>query len=324
MTDHRGDTATNDDMNEESTTEAVTEQAMTEPQRLLLVHAHPDDESITTGGTIAHYVRAGVDVTVLTCSLGEEGEVIGRTWADLVVDRADQLGGYRILELHRALAALGCNPPRFLGGAGRWRDSGMAGTSAARKPRAFVNADRDEAMGELVAVIRELRPQVVIGYDPEGGYGHPDHQQVHSLVTEAVEVCGTDSYPRAGSPWEVSKFYWTVTGHDQLQSGLAAIGDIPTGWRLPVDGELPSVPESTITTSIDIRGVLDAKRNALRAHATQVTVAPSGGEYALSNDIAQPILLDEQYVLVRGTLGTDGTGRETDLFAGVLGCASGH
>lgn len=306
------------------TGQAMTDQAMTEPQRLLLVHAHPDDETITTGGTIAHYVRAGAEVTVLTCSLGEEGEVIGETWADLVVDRADQLGGYRILELHRALAALGCNPPRFLGGAGRWRDSGMAGTSAARKPRAFVNADRDEALGALVAVMRELRPQVVVGYDPEGGYGHPDHQQVHSLVTEAVEICGTEVYPVAGAPWEVSKFYWTVTGHDQLQSGLAAIDELPAGWRLPVDGELPSVPESTITTSIDIRGVLDAKREALRAHATQVTVAPSGNEYALSNDIAQPILLDEQYVLVRGESGSDATGRETDLFAGVLGCASHH
>jgi N-acetyl-1-D-myo-inositol-2-amino-2-deoxy-alpha-D-glucopyranoside deacetylase len=316
---------TNKSTSEQTMTEpAITEPSMTEPQRLLLVHAHPDDETITTGGTIAHYVRAGADVTVLTCSLGEEGEVIGETWADLVVDRADQLGGYRILELHRALAALGCNPPRFLGGAGRWRDSGMAGTSAARKPRAFVNADRDEALGALVAVIRELRPQVVVGYDPEGGYGHPDHQQVHSLVTEAVEVCGTDSHPGAGSPWEVSKFYWTVTGHDQLQAGLAAIEEIPAHWRMPEAGELPSVPENTITTGIDIRGVLDAKRDALRAHATQVTVAPSGSEYALSNDIAQPILLDEQYVLVRGELCPDETGRENDLFAGVLGCASHH
>ncbi|CCQ15399.1 1D-myo-inositol 2-acetamido-2-deoxy-alpha-D-glucopyranoside deacetylase [Rhodococcus sp. AW25M09] len=200
----------------------------------------------------------------------------------------------------------------------------MAGTSAARNRRAFVNADRDEALGALVKVMRELRPQVVIGYDPEGGYGHPDHQQVHSLVTEAVEVCGTQSYPRAGSPWEVSKFYWTVTGHEQLQSGLAAIDDIPAGWRLPAEGELPSVPENMITTSVDIRGVLGAKRDALRAHATQVTVAPSGSEYALSNDIAQPILLDEQYVLVRGELGADETGRETDLFSGVLSCAPHH
>ena len=302
----------------------MTEQTLTEPQRLLLVHAHPDDETITTGGTIAHYVRAGADVTVLTCSLGEEGEVIGEAWADLVVDRADQLGGYRILELHRALAALGCNPPRFLGSAGRWRDSGMAGTSAARNPRAFVNADRGEALGALVKVIRELRPQVVVGYDPEGGYGHPDHQQVHSLVTEAVEVCGTDAHPDAGLPWEVSKFYWTVTGEKQLQSGLAAIDEIPAHWRMPVAGELPSVPETMITTSIDIRGVLDAKRDALRAHATQVTVAPSGREYALSNDIAQPILLDEQYVLVRGELGAGETGRETDLFSGVLGCVPHH
>ena len=319
------DTVSGGAMTNKSRTEhSAAEPSMTEPQRLLLVHAHPDDETITTGGTIAHYVRAGVDVTVLTCSLGEEGEVIGETWADLVVDRADQLGGYRILELHRALAALGCNPPRFLGGAGRWRDSGMAGTSAARKPRAFVNADRDEALGALVAVIRELRPQVVVGYDPEGGYGHPDHQQVHSLVTEAVEVCGTDSYPGTGSPWEVSKFYWTVTGRDQLQAGLAAVEDIPSRWRMPEDGELPSVPENTITTSIDIRGVLDAKRDALRAHATQVAVAPSGSEYALSNDIAQPILLDEQYVLVRGELCAREEGRENDLFAGVLGCAVHH
>ncbi|CAH0301205.1 1D-myo-inositol 2-acetamido-2-deoxy-alpha-D-glucopyranoside deacetylase [Rhodococcoides fascians] len=306
------------------TEQVVTEQAMTQPQRLLLVHAHPDDESITTGGTIAHYVRAGVDVTVLTCSLGEEGEVIGDTWADLVVDRADQLGGYRILELHRALAALGCNPPRFLGGAGRWRDSGMAGTPAALKPRAFVNADRQEALGALVSVMRELRPQVVVGYDPEGGYGHPDHQQVHSLVTEAVEVCGTDAHPAAGAPWEVAKFYWTVTGRDQLDAGLRAIADIPEGWRMPLDGESPSVAEDMITTSIDVRGVLDAKTDALRAHATQVTVAPSGAEYALSNDIVQPILLDEQYVLVRGVLGSDGAGRENDLFAGVLGCVPNH
>ena len=179
---------------------------------------------------------------------------------------------------------------------------------------------------DLIIRLRDgtVRPQVVVGYDPEGGYGHPDHQQVHSLVTEAVEICGTEVYPDAGAPWEVSKFYWTVTGHDQLQSGLAAIDELPAEWRLPVDGELPSVPESTITTSIDIRGVLDAKREALRAHATQVTVAPSGNEYALSNDIAQPILLDEQYVLVRGESGGDATGRETDLFAGVLGCASHH
>lgn len=308
-----------------STEQVLTEQVLTEPPRLLLVHAHPDDETITTGGTIAHYVRAGADVTVLTCSLGEEGEVIGQTWAELVVDRADQLGGYRILELHRALAALGCNPPRFLGGAGRWRDSGMAGTSAAHAPRAFVNADRSEALGALLAVMRELRPQVVVGYDPEGGYGHPDHQQAHSLLTEAVEICGTSGHPEAGEPWEISKFYWTVTGRTQLDDGLASVSDIPRGWRMPTTGELPSVPDEMITTSIDVRPVIEAKVNALRAHATQVTVAPSGTEYALSNNIVQPVLQDEQYVLVRGEpVAENRAGRESDLFAGVLGCVPSH
>lgn len=287
--------------------------------RLLLVHAHPDDETITTGGTIAHYARAGVEVTVLTCSLGEEGEVIGDRWAGLVADRADQLGGYRILELHRALAVLGAQRPTFLGGAGRWRDSGMAGTPAALDPRAFVNADRDEALSALLSVIRTVRPHVVIAYDPEGGYGHPDHQQVHSLVTEAVDIADSDRYPDVGPPWAPQKFYWTVTGEEQLVRELDSIADVPDGWRMPEPGELPSVPEETITTSLDVSGVLDSKRAALEAHATQVTVAPSGTEYALSNNIAQPILAEEQFVLVRGDRGElDASGRESDLFAGVI------
>ncbi|MFD2393435.1 PIG-L family deacetylase [Dietzia aerolata] len=96
--------------------------------RVLLVHAHPDDESITTGGTIAMLVAAGAEVTVVTCTLGEEGEVLGDEFAGLVADRADQLGGYRISELATALRAMGVRRTHFLGGAGRWRDSGMAGT----------------------------------------------------------------------------------------------------------------------------------------------------------------------------------------------------
>src|SRR3954465_15616747 len=97
--------------------------------RLLFVHAHPDDESINNGATIAHYVALGADVHVVTCTLGEEGEVIGDRYAQLAVDAADQLGGYRIGELTTALRALGVGEPIFLGGAGRWRDSGMEGTT---------------------------------------------------------------------------------------------------------------------------------------------------------------------------------------------------
>ncbi|MFO7165189.1 MAG: N-acetyl-1-D-myo-inositol-2-amino-2-deoxy-alpha-D-glucopyranoside deacetylase, partial [Mycolicibacterium hassiacum] len=147
-----------------------------ETPRLLFVHAHPDDETLTTGATIAHYAARGAQVRVVTCTLGEEGEVIGDEWALLAVDHADQLGGYRIAELTAALRALGADGPHYLGGAGRWRDSGMAGTPARRQQR-FVDADDREVIGALVAVIRELRPHVVVTYDPGGGYGHPDHIQ---------------------------------------------------------------------------------------------------------------------------------------------------
>lgn len=284
---------------------------------LLLVHAHPDDESITTGGTIAHYRRRGIPVTVVTCTLGEEGEVIGEQWAQLTAEHADQLGGYRILELTRALAALDAAPPRFLGGAGRWRDSGMAGTPSAEHPRAFVRSGR-EAVDALTEIVLELRPRVVVGYDPKGGYGHPDHVRAHEITTAAVHAA-------AERGWDTPKFYWTVTDADLLKLHTEALarrtveglpGALPAGWRLPAEGELACVPSSSVTTTVDVSDVLAAKREALRAHATQVTVAPSGREFALSNNIAQPVLPEEHFVLVRGVRGPVGPdGREHDLFA---------
>ncbi len=253
---------------------------------LLFVHAHPDDETITTGGTIARYARAGADVTVVTCTLGEEGEVIGARWAGLVAGAADQLGGYRIHELRAALEALGAPPPRFLGGAGRWRDSGMAGTPSAAHPRAFVNADVDEAVTALVEIFDEVRPDVVVTYDPNGGYGHPDHIQAHRVTMAAA----------AQRP--PAKLYWTVTDADVLGRALRAMGPPAAGWRAPDPGELASVPSESVTTSIDVSGVLDAKVAALRAHATQVSVAESGTEFALSNAIVQPILDTEHYIRI--------------------------
>ncbi|GAA4477222.1 N-acetyl-1-D-myo-inositol-2-amino-2-deoxy-alpha-D -glucopyranoside deacetylase [Rhodococcus olei] len=289
-----------------------------EPRRLLVVHAHPDDETLTTGGTIARYVAERVEVTVVTCTLGEEGEVIGDAWAGLVADHADQLGGYRILELTTALSRLGVAAPFFLGGAGRWRDSGMAGTPAAANPRAFVNADPDEVVAALVEVIRERRPQVVVCYDPQGGYGHPDHIRVHEVVTAAVEAAGSADRPAAGAPWDVAKLYWTVTEGAALAAGLECVTEFPAHWRLPEPGELPCVPDGEVTTTVDVRAHLGAKVAALEAHATQVTVSPSGTEYALSNNVVQPILVDEHYVLVRGTRGeVAADGREHDLFSGV-------
>src|SRR3954470_4826243 len=137
---------------------------MAPDRRVLLVHAHPDDETINNGATMARYVAEGAGVTLLTCTLGEEGEILVPALAQLAGDQDDQLGGYRIAELRGAMAALGVTDFRFLGGAGRYRDSGMMGTKANEHPRAFWNADLDEAASHAVAVVREVRPQVLVTY----------------------------------------------------------------------------------------------------------------------------------------------------------------
>src|SRR3954464_12730674 len=146
-----------------------------ERPRLLLVHAHPDDESITTGATMAYYVSRGAQVALITCTLGEEGEILVPEYAQLAAGQGDQLGGLRIGELAEAMRALGVADHRYLGGPGRFRDSGMMGEPTNERPDSFWQADPQSAVAELVGVIREVRPQVVVTYNEIGGYGHPDH-----------------------------------------------------------------------------------------------------------------------------------------------------
>jgi N-acetyl-1-D-myo-inositol-2-amino-2-deoxy-alpha-D-glucopyranoside deacetylase len=289
-----------------------------ENSRLLFVHAHPDDETLTTGATIAHYVSRGARVQVLTCTLGEEGEVIGDRFAHLAFDAADQLGGYRIGELSSALAELGVDGPRFLGGAGRWRDSGMVGSPPRRWQR-FIDADPEESVGALVAIIRELRPHVVVTYDPNGGYGHPDHIHAHRVTTAAVAAAAGSGHP--GEPWQVPKFYWTVTARSTVDVSMRELAgmDLPDSWTLADTDEFRfAYADADIDAVIDAPGSHNAKVAALRAHATQVTVEAGGRACALSNDIALPISASEHYVLAFGTAGDrDGRGWETDLLAGL-------
>jgi N-acetyl-1-D-myo-inositol-2-amino-2-deoxy-alpha-D-glucopyranoside deacetylase len=284
--------------------------------RLLFVHAHPDDETLTTGATIAHYAARGAQVQVVTCTLGEEGEVIGERWAQLAVDHADQLGGYRIAELSAALKALGIGEPTFLGGPGRWRDSGMAGTPARHRQR-FVDADPREAVAALVTIIRDLRPHVVVTYDGDGGYGHPDHVHAHEVTMAAVAASGGDDYP--GEPWTVPKLYWTVIARPAMAAGLTALEEVPADWiRVSVDDVPWGYPDEQIDAVMEVPEQLPAKVAALRAHATQVTVAPNGRSFALSNNIALPIGAIEHYILASGTPGDrDSRGWETDLLAGL-------
>lgn len=286
---------------------------------MLFVHAHPDDESLNNGATIAHYAGRGAQVHVVTCTLGEEGEVIGDRWAELAVDHADQLGGYRVGELTEALRALGISAPIYLGGAGRWRDSGMPGTATRRRQR-FIDADEREAVGALVAIIREQRPHVVVTYDPMGGYGHPDHVQTHTVTTAAVAAAGTADYP--GEPWTVPKLYWTVLARSAFKTAYDALDgdDLRREWKMPQLEELPFGYSDE-----DIDAVVEAgpeawaaKAAALAAHATQVIVGPTGRVCALSNNLAMPILGHEHYVLAVGSAGDrDERGWETDLLAGL-------
>ncbi|HEX5407243.1 MAG TPA: N-acetyl-1-D-myo-inositol-2-amino-2-deoxy-alpha-D-glucopyranoside deacetylase [Pseudonocardiaceae bacterium] len=279
---------------------------LTAPPRLLLVHAHPDDESLWTGGTIARYAARGVQVTVVTCTLGEQGEIIPANLAQLAADAADQLGGYRVGELRSACAALRVTDHRFLGGIGRWRDSGMAGDPANTHPRAFVRGSLDEQTAALREVIAEVRPQVVVSYDSFGGYGHPDHIRAHEVTVAAAKASS-----------DVARVFHTVYPRGPVDTGLAALAELPElPFRLPAPGELPTVPDESITTVIDIQEHVPAKLRALRAHGTQVTVwtddeGHSG--YALSNDIAQPVLPAEYYVLASGPA----AGAATDLFGGL-------
>jgi N-acetyl-1-D-myo-inositol-2-amino-2-deoxy-alpha-D-glucopyranoside deacetylase len=288
-----------------------------EGRRLLLVHAHPDDESIATGATMAKYAAEGAGVTLVTCTLGELGEIIPPELAHLAADADDGLGEYRIGELAAACTALGVTDHRFLGGPGKWRDSGMMGEPSNDAPNCFWQAGVDEAAAELLTVVREVRPQVMISYDANGFYGHPDHIQAHRVALRAFELAGG----------LVSKFYANTVPKSVLARSIelmrgTAPDEHPAGGtdftQVSSVDELPfGVPDEVVTTEIDADAYLDAKVAAMRAHASQIAV--DSPFYALSNNIGQRALGREYYVLLAGDPGPAGTpsGREADLFAGI-------
>ncbi|UNO40090.1 N-acetyl-1-D-myo-inositol-2-amino-2-deoxy-alpha-D-glucopyranoside deacetylase [Streptomyces sp. MST-110588] len=289
------------------------------PRRLLLVHAHPDDESINNGATMAKYADEGALVTLVTCTLGEEGEVIPAELAHLAPDRDDALGPHRIGELAAAMKALKVHDHRFLGGAGRYRDSGMMGAAQNDRPGAFWQADPDEAAGHLVEVIREVRPQVLVTYDPDGGYGHPDHIQAHRVAMRAADLAADPHHrPELGEPHTIRKIYWNCNPRSAVEEGFARLR--AAGRSFPGIASVEDVPgvvaDTEVTATIaggEVYGA--AKAAAMRAHATQIAV--DGPFFALSNDLGQPLFADEHYRLVRGVAGVADGGREDDLFAGI-------
>jgi N-acetyl-1-D-myo-inositol-2-amino-2-deoxy-alpha-D-glucopyranoside deacetylase len=287
-------------------------------RRMVLVHAHPDDEVINSAVVMAKYAAAGAHVTLVTCTLGEEGEILVPELAHLAADREDGLGEYRIGELAAAMRALGVTDHRFLGGPGRYRDSGMMGVEQNSRPTCFWQADVDEAAAHLVEVLREIRPQVLVTYDEIGGYGHPDHIQAHRVSMRAAELAADAGFrPDLSEPWTVAKIYWYAMPHSFLQASIDAMraaGDTEffNGAERAEDLGM-GVPDEQITTRISGEEYIEAKMAAMRAHATQIAV--DGPFFALSNRLGQKIWGVECFRLAGGTVPPVPGEIESDLFA---------
>lgn len=281
--------------------------------RMLLVHAHPDDETINNGATMAYYADRGAQVTLITCTRGEEGEILVPELTHLASSNEDRLGQHREGELRDAMKVLGIKDHRFLGAPNRmWRDSGMMGAEANNRSDVFWMADVDEAAKYLIEVIEEVRPHVLVTYDEIGGYGHPDHIQAHRVAMRAAEKCRADG-------WEIPKIYWNTIPISVIKQGIEAMkGTGNQFFGVEKAEDFPfAQPDELVSTVINAEDYADKKMEAMRAHPTQISV--DGPFFALSDNLGFKVWGKEFYRLVHGKKSApfDGDGRETNLFAGI-------
>ena len=282
-------------------------------KRLLLVHAHPDDETINNGVTMAKYAVEGVHVTLVTCTRGEEGEVLVDSLKNLASDKDDKLGDHREIELKDAMIELGISDFRFLGSPNKkWRDSGMLGAPQNERNDVFWQSDLDEAANELVKVILEIKPQVMITYDEFGGYGHPDHIKAHRVAMRAAEIS-------ANQGWLITKIYWNTMPRSVLQTSMDKMKEVGSEFfGAESADEMPFAKDDELVTSVvKAQEYVPQKLAAMKAHATQISV--DGPFFALSNNLGLSVWADEYYTLVKGEISPpfDENGRELDIFAGV-------
>jgi len=283
---------------------------MTDPLTFLAVHAHPDDESIATGGTFARYAAEGARTVLVCCTRGEEGEIHDPALDP--VEAGTRLGAIRERELRDAAAILGIHDVQLL----PYRDSGMAGAAPNSRPDNFINADPVEAAVRVAAVIRATRPDVVVTYDPGGGYGHPDHKKAHAVTLDALARARDDGVGGVG--WSVPKLYYTVVSLSALLEVNAEMGarGLPAPFRedeRAFDIRQLAVPDGEITARVPVRGYLDTVRRARRAHRTQL--ADDDPLLALPADLAARVFAVESYI--RAFALTPAPDREDDLFAGL-------
>jgi N-acetyl-1-D-myo-inositol-2-amino-2-deoxy-alpha-D-glucopyranoside deacetylase len=252
---------------------------------LMTVHAHPDDETIGTGGTMAKAVRAGHRVVLVTCTRGEMGEIVVKEMD--TPENHRRLGEIRAGELEAAMGVLGVTEWENLG----YRDSDMMGREGNDDPRTFWQADLDEAARRLTWLIRRYKPDVVTTYNAFGGYGHPDHIRVHDTAIRAVPRAGDPNwYPEqletGLEPWTPKKFYEQATPASirrKMNERLAELGT-DTAWLPPKDATPEQLaeyeermaqmltPDDQVTTWIDIGDELEAKWAAIQKHVTQINM----------------------------------------------------
>jgi mycothiol S-conjugate amidase len=284
--------------------------------RLMAVHAHPDDESSKGAATMARYVREGVEVLVCTLTGGERGDILNKAMERPEI-RAD-LPAVRRAEMARAREILGVQQ-RFLG----FMDSGLPeGDPLPPLPEGcFALQPLEVAAAPLVAAVREFRPHVILTYDENGGYPHPDHIKTHQVAVEAFEAAADpERYPDCGEPWQPLKLYYFVTFHrarftalheEMVRRGL----DSPYAERLDewADDEEGGRPRHEITTRIGCGDCFEIRDQALLAHATQVD--PDGGWFACPAEVQRVAWPTEDYHLARSVV--DAGQPEDDLFAGI-------
>ena len=280
---------------------------------LMAVHAHPDDECFGGGGTLARYAAEGCNTVLVTCTAGEEGEIVDPDMDPVAVK--PRLADVRLGELNAAVGVLGIHHLELLG----YRDSGMAGTPANDDPRSFNQADPDDATRRLVALIRRHKPQVLFTYAEDGGYGHPDHLKAHAITVAAFDAAGDPQlYPDAGDPWTPQKLYYCAwLARSQVQGLWRAMRErgLPTTFGEADAPEPPEwgTPDDMVTAVIDVRPYVKSKFDALRAHRTQIK--RDSPFLLLPDDLIQQYLGAEGFR--RAQTRVAAPDQEDDLFAGL-------
>jgi mycothiol conjugate amidase Mca len=282
-----------------------------EPLTLMVVHAHPDDEVIGTGGTFARYADEGVRTVLVTCTLGEEGEIVVPEM-DTEEEHA-RLGETRYGELQAAVEILKISDLEVL----PYRDSGMMGRPSNEHPECFNKADPEEATERLVRLVRQYRPHVLVTYNEQGGYGHPDHLMAHQITVAAFGAAGDpERYPDAGAPWTPLKLYYIGFRRSLYLRAWEAMRDRghPTPLDDPEFDPNRFVDDPRATTTIRIQPYLAQKVAALRVHRTQIR--PDWPYLAIVDDIRESLLADEHFVRIDSRVPVP-EGEEDDLFAGL-------